>query len=137
MMQTFLPYPDFIKSAACLDRKRLGKQRVEVIQILAALNNPNYGWQNHPAVKMWRGHSSALAIYGMAMCSEWTNRGYADTCYDRIRWYRRPKAQLPSWMGNEAFHASHRANLLRKDPLHYHQFGWAEDPAMPYVWPVE
>ncbi len=26
-MQTFLPYPDFTKSAQCLDNKRLGKQR--------------------------------------------------------------------------------------------------------------
>ena len=28
-MQTFLPYPDFKQSAACLDYSRLGKQRVE------------------------------------------------------------------------------------------------------------
>lgn len=33
-MQTFLPYPEFIKSAQCLDNKRLGKQRVEAKQIL-------------------------------------------------------------------------------------------------------
>ena len=33
-MQTFLPYPDFARSAAVLDRQRLGKQRVEVLQIL-------------------------------------------------------------------------------------------------------
>jgi len=28
-MQTFLPYPDFARSAAVLDRQRLGKQRLE------------------------------------------------------------------------------------------------------------
>lgn len=28
-MQTFLPYPDFKKSAQCLDYRRLGKQRVD------------------------------------------------------------------------------------------------------------
>ena len=33
-MQTFLPYPDFVKSAQCLDYRRLGKQRVEAKQIL-------------------------------------------------------------------------------------------------------
>ena len=32
-MQTFLPYQNFIKSAKCLDYKRLGKQRVEALQI--------------------------------------------------------------------------------------------------------
>ena len=36
-MQTFLPYPDFKKSASCLDYKRLGKQRVEGLQILNAI----------------------------------------------------------------------------------------------------
>jgi hypothetical protein len=36
-MQTFLPYPNFAQSAACLDNKRLGKQRVEVLKILNAL----------------------------------------------------------------------------------------------------
>ena len=33
-------------------------------------------------------------------------------------------------------HASHRSNLLRKDPEHYMQFGWTEPPDLPYVWPV-
>ena len=33
-------------------------------------------------------------------------------------------------------HASHRSNLLRKEPAHYTQFGWTEPPDLPYVWPV-
>jgi len=33
-VRTFLPYPEFDRSAAVLDRARLGKQRVEVLQIL-------------------------------------------------------------------------------------------------------
>lgn len=36
-MQTFLPYPDFDKSAQSLDMMRLGKQRVETFQILQKL----------------------------------------------------------------------------------------------------
>lgn len=36
-MNTFLPYSDFIKSAQCLDYKRLGKQRVEAWQIYQIL----------------------------------------------------------------------------------------------------
>lgn len=47
-MQTFLPYKSFEQSAACLDNKRLGKQRVEVLQILKALpdvpDNLPYIW---------------------------------------------------------------------------------------------
>jgi Pyrimidine dimer DNA glycosylase len=33
-MQTFTPYSDFEESLRALDLKRLGKQRVEVIQIV-------------------------------------------------------------------------------------------------------
>ena len=42
-MQTFLPYADFIASAEVLDQKRLGKQRVETIQVLRGLTTPGYG----------------------------------------------------------------------------------------------
>lgn len=38
-MQTFLPYADFQESAYALDPKRLGKQRVETLQIMQALFN--------------------------------------------------------------------------------------------------
>ena len=57
-MQTFLPYTDFIKSAKCLDYKRLGKQRVEAKQILNILlgETTKAGWTNHPAVLMWSGY---------------------------------------------------------------------------------
>lgn len=41
-MQTFLPYPDFNKSAQCLDDKRLGKQRAECLQILKVLTAKPY-----------------------------------------------------------------------------------------------
>ena len=33
-MQTFLPFADFAETAAVLDHRRLGKQRIEVLQIL-------------------------------------------------------------------------------------------------------
>ena len=51
-MQTFLPYPDFTASAAALDPRRLGKQRVEALQVLRGLTVAGYGWRHHPAVRM-------------------------------------------------------------------------------------
>ncbi len=58
-MQTFLPYEDFTLSAQCLDYRRLGKQRVEALQIFNALTGASTkdgreyrGWINHPATKM-------------------------------------------------------------------------------------
>jgi hypothetical protein len=47
-VQTFLPYPDFAESAQVLDQARLGKQRVEALQVLRAVTLPGYGWQSHP-----------------------------------------------------------------------------------------
>lgn len=137
-MQTFLPYPDFLASARVLDNRRLGKQRVETLQILNALTNPSYGWQNHPAVKMWRGHVPLLAVYGLAICHEWIKRGYRDTCTDKINAFTTSDliTDQPAWLGNDAFHASHRSNLLRKEPEHYSQFHWTDGPDLPYVWPV-
>ena len=64
-MLTFLPYADFGLSARCLDRKRLGRQRVECLQILRTLRGVSTGWRNHPAVKMWQGCENTLALYGL------------------------------------------------------------------------
>jgi hypothetical protein len=136
-MQTFLPYPSFERSARCLDTKRLGKQRVETIQILNTLAGQSKGWQNHPAVIMWRGHESVLIDYGVAVCLEWLRRGYKDTCLAKIEAFREifPKhTQNPAWLGKRAFHRSHQSNLLRKAPEHYSQY--FDVPAdLEYEWP--
>jgi len=140
-MQTFLPLPDFHDSAAALDMRRLGKQRVEAMQILRTLIGQSSGWASHPAVRIWRGHEQALASYGYVVCEEWRSRGYYDTALD---WFDRWLAahgvnwsddMLPPWFGDAAFHASHRSNLLRKDPAHYSAFGWTEPHDLPYIWP--
>lgn len=141
-MQTFLPYPDFAESARVLDNKRLGKQRVECLQILRALADPGYGWQNHPAVKMWRQSPSQLCLYAAAVILEWRKRGFKDTCLEKIKTIQHAKdwycytTTCVIWFGDPKFHASHRSNLLRKNPEWYGQFGWSEPNDLPYVWPV-
>lgn len=146
-MQTFLPHPSFHMSARYLDKLRLNKQRIECLQILKALIDPNYGWQHHPAVKMWRNHEIALATYGHVICCEWKARGYADSCDATIRsliaFSNFTNLAMPAWHGDPAFHSSHRACLLAKDPIWYSKFGWQETAAirnhkgqLPYVWPV-
>lgn len=133
-MQTFVPYADDWRSAAVLDDKRLLKQIVECHQILRALTDDNYGWQNHPAVKMWRGYSVRLYSYYEAMQAEYKKR--------RSKFVNvappinnNDLANDPDWWGG-VIHASHRANLLRKNPDFYTKFGWIEEPDMPYFWPV-
>lgn len=149
-MQTFLPYADFDRTAAVLDDRRLGKQRVEVLQILRALTRERYGWKSHPAVLMWAGNEEALARYGLVVCRAWRHRGGADTCDAKIRLELTelglgdPRDQdalardgaLPPWLGDETLHRSHRAALLRKDPDWYGpRFADAPDDA-DYWWPV-
>lgn len=133
-MQTFLPYPDFQQSAACLDSRRLGKQRLEAFQILRTLQDPERrGWRRHPAVLMWRGYEDALRQYMNCAIEEWARRGFRNT----MELAPTPESpHMPWWLGDAAFHASHRANLLRKDPAFYGQYGWSEPSDLPYVWPV-
>ena len=139
-MQTFLPYANFSKSAVCLDRQRLGKQRVENLQILKALNDSEYGWQNHPAVKMWAGRRGALFLYQKSICDEWVRRGYKDTCLEKSQTLvaNVPVSEwnAPFWLGNYELHESHRSNLSRKAPEHYNQF-WSVSDNLEYVWPVQ
>lgn len=139
-MQTFLPYADYTKSARVLDNLRLGKQRVEGMQIIKALLDPQYGWQHHPAVNMWRGHIISLADYTLAVCNVWSQRGFRDTVADKVLALIAdcPEAlgsdDPPRWVGDERVHASHRSNLLRKNPEWYGQYGWTERDDLPYVW---
>lgn len=135
-MQTFLPYPSFTDSAAVLDRQRLGKQRVEAWQILTALTVGS-GWVNHPAVRMWRGYSPALALYGQTICREWIRRGYRDSLLERFDAASGTDVAMPPWIGDPDFHVSHQSNLVRKLPAHYRAY-WPDVPGdLPYIWPQE
>jgi hypothetical protein len=134
-MQTFLPYPNIEKSMKSLDSRRLGKQRVEAFQILNIIlgRTKSKGWRNHPAVKMWAKNPNALKLYLNEAIKEWVRRGYNNTMkFENIR----GKVVFPGWFRKRSFHSSHRSNLLRKNPEHYSQFGWSENPDKPYVWPV-
>lgn len=136
----FLPHKDFAESASVLDRARLGKQRVETFQIIKALLDPTYGWQNHPAKKMFEGHIGALVAYQEAVCHEWVNvRGYKDTClqktYDLVKDLDY-STDMPEWLGREDFHLSHQSNLVQKDPIFYGPIFPNAPENMAYVWPV-
>lgn len=139
-MQTFLPFSDFEQSALVLDYRRLGKQRVEAMQLLdVLLERPTKtgkirtGWRNHPAAKMWRGYTTALQHYHNVVIQEWMERGYKNNM--QLEVIDTPII-MPRWMGDPAFHASHRGNLLRKDFEFYSQWGWTESIDLDYVWPV-
>jgi len=142
-MQTFLPFADFRESAAALDTSRLGKQRVEALQVLRALVIPEYGWQSHPAVRMWMGHVPALTMYGLAMADEWMERGHPDNTRTNIAEFAPQAAHpdyasriiMPPWLGHEDLHLSHRSKLISKDPKHYAPIFPGTEEKLEYVWP--
>lgn len=132
-MQTFLPYPDYEKSAACLDASRLGNQFYREGMTLIRGN-----WRHHPASKMWQPYIYHLGLYLLACYEELINRGlhYPKHEIEIRNIMKNHENVVPIWLGRQDFHASHRSNLLRKDPLWYGQFGWTEPNNLPYVWPV-
>lgn len=151
-MQTFLPYADFAASARALDQRRLGKQRVETLQVMRALTVEGYGWRHHPAAAMWRGHRGSLMDYQVAMCAEWVGRGFIDTTLestlavlaepslispevDELAEWRSGAHTPPAWLGDEAVHRSHRSRLIQKEPEHYRPLFEDTPEDLDYVWP--
>ncbi|WP_318784618.1 MSMEG_6728 family protein [Actinomadura algeriensis] len=149
-VQTFLPYADFTATAGVLDPRRLGKQRVEALQVLRGLTVPGYGWRHHPAVRMWTGYEEALVRYGLEICHQWCSLGHKDTCATSLvtdlltaTGIQQPRSQqslatagaLPPWLGDPELHLSHKSALIRKDPEFYRPI-FPDVPAdLPYVWP--
>ena len=151
-MQTFLPWPSFKASARDLDAKRLGKQRVETLQLLNSsiegLTDRRAGWFNHPARAMWQHHEAALALYGLTICEEWSSRGYSDSCYEKIanaysRFVRKASSLcvvtrapnwLPLWFMDDEVFDSHRCALFHKDQQHYKDYA-GTFTSSEYYWP--
>ena len=134
-MQTFLPYPSFQESARVLDYKRLGKQRVEAMQIVNIVSGvvPDSRWKNHPAVKMWVGYENALKAYTNAMIREWIDRGYNNS----MVLYYADRIEYPWWFGDENFHRSHRSRLIQKNKEFYLPLFPSDDGynGYKYFWP--
>ena len=133
-MQTFLPLPSYADSVRTIDPRRLGNQVYRECMTLI-----RGGWPNHPASKMWRGHTHHLALYALAGLHELAARGkrYPVIEQELLETLERfPNTGPPPWLGDPDFHAAHRSNLLRKNPVWYGQFGWTEPPDLPYVWPT-
>lgn len=150
-MQTFLPLPDYCMSAQALDDKRLGKQRVEVKQILLALGvdigehkgDRRSSWANHPCVKMWKGYESELLCYGLECCAWWIHRGFNDSLMIQFlvalkRYtHKYPEQKPPAFLFNAEFNRSHQSNLVRKDRDYYGALFPNVPDDLPYLWPVQ
>lgn len=139
-MQTFVTDINPIKSAENLDNKRLGKQRVEALQIADCLLVKESRWKNHPAVKMWKGHESFLVnIYIICIMSEWEKRGFNNLKCNQ--WWQELHSITKDWViiiprwWNKDFVESHRSNLIRKDKDFYKKKFIDTVEGLEYIWP--
>ena len=159
-MNTFLPYINFYDSLSSLDRLRCGKQRLEGMTNLYinmkkhkidtqddfgyTNKQCNYIWtryRNHPNAIMWHGSESWLLYYTITCCEIYKEQwGCAENQKEKLmkvleKYFLNEKydfCTFPKWLGKEAFHLSHKSNLLDKDPVYY-KFDCRRD--IPYVWP--
>lgn len=139
MVNVFLPYADYEKSIRVLDKKRLTKQLVECIQLLAVIVHKKKGYANHPVTKIWRPYVGALVHYAHICCL---------VIRDKYPAYSLEKMEARLTSGefgaasqeekpvfSDAFHDSHKSSLWHKDPEEYHMFE-EHSHINCYAWPV-
>jgi len=100
---------------------------------------------------MWSGYEEALVRYGLEICRAWREQGHQDSCAASLvaglaahrpgMAVRRQEelaaaGELPPWLGDEAFHESHRSALVRKDREVYAALFPGVPDDLPYVWPA-
>jgi hypothetical protein len=143
MVVTFLPFDDIERSLLVLDKRRLGKQRVEAGQIMKALRGETKGWVNHPSTKMWQGYEFLLKHYYNESLRIWELRGGKNVLSKPVTLDDEERTRLeagdrPWWWGYAPLHESHKAALIRKDPAYYTSLLELKTPkflSLGYFWP--
>ncbi len=132
-MMIWLPYPDFTKSVSCLNTQHLNRQRANCQVLSKSFISPNR-WNHVPTFKAWKNYYEVFQYYHDVCVKEWVKRGFRTIAV----LYEAPKPDkrdLPWFIGEEQYHASHRSNLLRLDPTYAGIEGWREPSNLPYLWP--
>ena len=147
-MQVFVPFQETTAIAKSLDNKRLNKQLLEGRQLINinASGKTKGPWVNHPAAKMVRGYEGWFMDYLKVIKKECNSRGIETTNNWNAILDIREHANVwndvgaPLWWGDQRVHDSHKANLYRKDPIHYFDFrNTINNPCCSrclYYWPV-
>jgi hypothetical protein len=160
MVNTFITSNSLEECAKNLDYRRLGKQRVECLEIINSIENPTKGWKNHPVSIMWKDHVDALKLYCNYMINEWIVRKFSNNMvyyffgeeifdvnciffdiktkkYEKVPKNSKYTIFFPKWFKWKEFQLSHQASLLRKDYNFYiKKFELNEDFLNSgYIWP--
>ncbi|AMQ10938.1 hypothetical protein [Brazilian marseillevirus] len=102
----------------------------------------NLGFCCHPATKMWFGYERALRKYINACISELSERKTKNGDAWKLpkkKIHVQRTVEMPWWCGLSAFHQSHKAALLRKEPESYKEFLslTEEEKELTYFWPSD
>lgn len=118
----------------------------ELFDVLTGATKSDSYSKNSPVKGMWRGYEYALGIYVMMSGMEWCyRRGFAGhksfwpvfkgiqelKHYDKDFVY-----EVPPWFRDTDVLASHRSNLVRRDPLTYEDTWHVCPQNWPYLWPI-
>lgn len=100
-MNTFLPYPDYQRSAQVLDYRRLGKQRVEPKQVLAALRQgPKILYSPSSKIFLWKSNPSPDHVdLGLVVVRS-------------TPWYNHPCTRM--WAGHERSLCEYALAMIRE-----------------------
>jgi Pyrimidine dimer DNA glycosylase len=124
-MQTYLPYPDFVKSAEVLDTKRLGKQIKDCVTILDTLHEvSDLHLYNNPLVRMWKFYEYRLSQFGLTCCQEWYERNEIDhellpKIHQHETWAEGETTEYPIWWGDVDLHLQYRRLLIGENSGFY------------------
>jgi len=148
-MQIYMPYDHVERSSRVLDAVSLLNQIQDARKII--LHNDGRSMpEGDPLLDMWKGYSLFLAAMGFGAAGEAINRGISIMGVMSLTDYRvffelvirnsAPVSEIvPSWYGRDELHRSHRALLLKKDPIAYQRFKEEDSslrPSSKVWWPT-
>lgn len=122
-MQIFIPFKEPVRTAQCLDGRRLNKQIIECRQILDAIKGTGKGWFNHPITHMYKNDCKWLKYYYKTLqhYKMFVESRDGHHIVMALSNSRKADAVRPAFLSDELCD-QHKRRLYTKDPEHYSQF---------------
>ena len=124
-MQVFVPFKEPLKTAQCLDNKRLNKQIIECNQLIKTIRGFSKAWMNHPVTRMYQ-HKDLFRYMNYYVCCL---HNFKNGFMKDAKIYNDMAMNVLNEMkesGNEIltdeFCDQHKRRLYAKNPDHYKQF---------------
>lgn len=114
-MQVFLPYPEPIEVAMCLDKRRLNRQIQEGNIIILAIMGAK-AWSHHPVVLMYKDHLDWLSCYVESLACYAQGNTHIAALFSKYADSIRPDFFC------DDLYIAHRRRLYTKMPEYYTDF---------------